>query len=135
VGSASAPDALVAGALGAVVGGIPSTVWALARGADPLEPTLAAGSMVLPGERRRTRLLAAAAPVHLALSVGWAAVLARTRVGTRTGALAGLAIAALDLGVAGRAFPRIRALPVAPQIADHLAYGATVGYVLGRRRR
>jgi len=135
VGSASAPDALVAGALAAVVGGLPSTVWALARGADPLEPTLAAGSILLPGEARRGRLLAAAAPVHLALSLGWAAVLARARVGTRTGALAGLAIAALDLGVAGRRFPRIRALPLAPQIADHVAYGVTVGYVLSRRRR
>ena len=118
-----------------MVGGIPSTVWALARGADPLEPTLAAGSILLPGEQRRARLFGAAVPVHLVLSLGWAAVLARARVRTRTGALAGLAIAAVDLGVAGRAFPRVRALPPAPQIADHVAYGATVGYVLARRRR
>jgi hypothetical protein len=47
----------------------------------------------------------------------------------------GLAIAALDLGIGGRLFPRIRALPPAPQVADHVAYGATVGYVLARRRR
>jgi hypothetical protein len=32
-------------------------------------------------------------------------------------------------------FPRIRALPQAPQVADHLAYGATVGAVLSSRRR
>jgi hypothetical protein len=49
--------------------------------------------------------------------------------------LAGLGIAALDLGVIGRHLPRIRALPQPPQIADHLAYGVTVGVVLDLRRR
>lgn len=133
--SASAPDALVAGLAGAVLGGLPSTVWALARGEDPSAPTLAAGSILLPDEQRRARLAGAAVPVHLALSLGWAFVLERAHANARTGVLAGLAIAALDLGVAGRTFPRIRALPLAPQIADHVAYGATVGYVLARRRR
>jgi len=135
VESASARDALLAGLAGAVLGGLPSTVWALAHGEDPAEPTLAAGSILLPHEQRRLRLAAAAVPVHLALSLGWAVVLARARANARTGALAGAAIAVLDLGVAGRAFPRIRALRLAPQIADHIAYGATVGYVLERRRR
>jgi len=51
------------------------------------------------------------------------------------GAAAGLAIAALDLGVIGRRFPRIRALSQAPQVADHLAFGALVGAVVSRRRR
>jgi hypothetical protein len=49
--------------------------------------------------------------------------------------LAGLAIAALDLGVLGRRVPRIRALPLLPQVLDHVAYGATVGAVLSARRR
>jgi hypothetical protein len=48
----------------------------------------------------------------------------------RTGALAGLAIAALDLGVAGRRFPRIPALPVLPQLADHAAFGAVAARLL-----
>jgi hypothetical protein len=135
VASASARDALVAGVAGAVLGGLPSTAWALARGEDPLEPTLAAGSILLPHERGRAWLAAAAVPVHLGVSLGWAVVLQRARANARTGALAGLAIAALDLGVAGRAFPRIRALRRAPQIADHIAYGTTVGYVLARVRR
>jgi hypothetical protein len=51
------------------------------------------------------------------------------------GAAAGVGIAALDLGVGGRLFPRIGALPVLPQLADHAAYGATVGYVLALRWR
>ena len=53
---------------------------------------------------------------------------------SQPGTLAALGIAALDLGV-GRRIPRVRALPLLPQIADHVAYGATVGYVLTRRRR
>jgi hypothetical protein len=48
--------------------------------------------------------------------------------------VAGLGIAALDLGIVGRRVPRIRALPLAPQVADHLAYTETVAVVLARRR-
>ena len=135
--TSSSPDALAAGAVAAAVSALPSTLWALARGDDPLEATLAAGSLVLPNETRRGRLLVAAVPVHLTLSLGWAAALARVLPRGRevvTGALAGIAIAALDLGVVGRVFPRVRALPLAPQLADHVVYGAVVGYVLARRR-
>ena len=131
-------DGLAAGAVAAVVSGAPSTSWALAAGGDPLRPTLAAGSILLPRERRRGRLLAAAIPVHLGLSIGWALVLSLVLPRGRAvsaGTAAGLVIAAFDLGVVGRLFPRVRALPLAPQLADHLLYGATVGLVLNRRRR
>jgi len=117
---------------------VPSTVWALAHGNDPLEATLAAGSMLLRNEERPARLFAAAVPVHLAFSLGWAAVLAHVlprRHTTPGGALAGLVIAAIDLGLGRRLFPRLRALPVLPQIADHVAYGMTVGFVLAQQRR
>ena len=125
-----------AGAWATLLSGAPSTVHALANGGDPLEATKAAGSILLRDERRTLPLVAAAAPVHLAVSFGWALVLARLRVrGPLAGALAGLAIAALDLGVVGRRFPRVRALPLGPQILDHLAYGAIVGFVLERRHR
>jgi drug/metabolite transporter superfamily protein YnfA len=130
--------AVAAGAAGAVVSGGPSTLWALLRGTEPLEATVAAGSIVLPGETRRSRLVAAALPVHVALSLGWAVVLERTlprRHAVVGGAVAGLAIAAVDLGVLGRSLPRVRALPLLPQLADHLAYGMTVGFVLTRRHR
>ena len=131
-------DALAAGAVAAVVSGAPSTVLALSTGGDPLAATLAAGSVLLPGETRRGRLAVAAVPLHLALSFGWAVVLERAlprRHEVAAGTAAGLAIAALDLGAARRLFPRIRALPLLPQLADHVAYGLTVGYVLARRRR
>lgn len=116
---------LRAAAWAAVLSGAPSTLHALATGGDPLAATAAAGSILLPRETSRARLVAAAVPVHLALSLGWTLALDRAGVrSARAGALAGLAIAALDLGVAGRAFPRVRALPLAPQLADHALFGA-----------
>lgn len=130
-------DGLAAGAIAAVVSGAPSTLHALATRSSPLAATLAAGTLLLPRERRPLPLVLAAAPVHVGLSLGWALVLAALLPRRRTIAwatLAGLAIAALDLGVAGRRFPRIRALPQLPQWLDHVAYGATVGAVLSRRR-
>jgi hypothetical protein len=123
-------DVVGAGMAGAVLSGVPSTVHALARRRDPLEGALAAGTLLLPRETRTLPLLAAATVAHLGISLGWALVLRSVvpeRNGAAWGALGGLAIAALDLGVIGRRFPRIHALPVLPQVADHLAYGAVVG--------
>lgn len=117
----------------AALSGIPSTAHALATGRNPLEATYAAGSIVLPGETRPGRLVAAAVPVHLALSLGWTVVLDRAGArGTLRGALAGLGIAALDLGLVGRRFARVRALPLGPQVADHVAFGAIAGRLLRR---
>lgn len=130
-------DVLAAAAVAAVASGIPSTAHALAVGADPLASSVAVGASVLPRERRRSVLVVVAAIVHVALCAGWASVLAALLPRRRTaawGAAAGVGIALLDLGVIGRAIPRIRALPAAPQLADHVAFGAVVGLVLARRR-
>lgn len=130
-------DALHAGLIAAAVSGAPSTAIALARGDDVLDGARAAGTLLLPGETRTLPLLAAAVPVHLALSLGWAVVLDRALPRGREhagGLLAGLAIAALDLGLVGRRLPRIRTLPQPRQWADHLAYGLAVGAALARRR-
>jgi drug/metabolite transporter superfamily protein YnfA len=122
---------LRAAAWAAALSGIPSTLHALATGRDPLEAALAAGAVLLPNEQSRGRLLAAAVPVHLALSLAWTLALDRAGVRTaRAGALAGLAIGALDLGIAARAFPRVRALPLGPQLADHAAFGAIAASLL-----
>ena len=67
---------------------------------------------------------------HAGISLGWGAVLGATLPRRHTiaaGAVAGLAIAALDLGLVGRRIPEIAALPLAPQVLDHLAFGAVVG--------
>ena len=122
---------LRAAAWAAALSGIPSTLHALATGRDPLETVLAAGAVVLPCETSRAKLAAAAVPVHLALSLGWTLALDRAGVRTaRAGALAGVAIAALDLGIATQMFPRVRALPLGPQLADHAAFGAIAGRLL-----
>jgi len=129
-------DAIAAGAWAAVLSGAPSTVHAFVTGRDPLAATKAAGSILLPGATRSLPLLLAAVPVHLSLSLGWAVILERLGArGAARGAAAGLAIAAFDLGVIGRHFPRVRALSLGPQLLDHLAYGAVVGAVLGQRQR
>ena len=128
---------LAAGLAGAILSGVPSTTVTLFKRESLLDGAAAAGTILLRGERRTLPLLAAAVPVHLALSCGWAAVLsaALPRRATVPAAIAGgLAIAALDLEVVGRAFPAIRALPQGRQWADHVAYGLAVGVVVRRRR-
>jgi len=130
--------AIEAGLVAAAVSGAPSTLITLARGEDVLMGARGAGALLLPRERRTLPLLAAAVPVHLALSLGWAVVLERALPRGREvvgGVLGGLAIAALDLGLIGRRLPAVRALPQGRQWADHVAYGLAVGVVLARRRR
>jgi hypothetical protein len=117
----------------AALSGIPSTVHALATGRDPLEAAYAAGTILLPGETRPQRLLAAAVPVHFGISIAWTVVLDRTGVrGAARGSIAGLAIAALDVWLIGRRLPPIRALPLAAQLADHAAFGAIAARQLQR---
>jgi hypothetical protein len=125
---------VAAGLAGAVLSGVPSTTVALARGEDVLDGARAAGRILLPRETRTPVLLAAAVPVHLGLSVGWAAVLDAVDVGPLSGLAAAMGIAALDLGVIGRRIPAIRELPQPRQWADHAAYGLVVGQWLRRRR-
>ncbi len=133
--AAPVKEIVAAGLVGAAVSGVPSTVITLARGESLLDGARAAGAIVLRRETRTPVLLAAAVPVHLGLSLGWAAVLAAVpRRGAIFGAVAGLAIAALDLGVIGHRIPAIRALPQFRQWADHVAYGVSVELVLNRTR-
>ena len=124
---------LRAAAWAAALSGIPSTAHALVTGRDPLEAVYAAGTILLPRETRRHLLVVAAVPVHLALSLGWTVALDRAGIrSARGGAIAGLVGAALDLGVVGSRLPRIRALPLVPQIVDHAAFGAISGHLLAR---
>jgi hypothetical protein len=131
-------DVLAAGLAGAVVSAFPSTTWTLIRRGDVLEGARALGSVLLPREDRTLVLLVAGAPVHLALSLGWAGVLAAVlppHDEPALGLAGGLAIAGLDLAVLGRLYPSIRALPQGRQWADHAAFGVTVGAVLAATRR
>ena len=130
---------LRAGAVAAVLSGAPSTVHALASGRSPFDAVEAAGTLLLPDDAPPSARAAAGVLAHGAISLGWGVVLAVVLPRRRTvvwGALAGLAIAGLDLGVLGRRrWPRIRALPLGPQVADHVAFGALVGAVVSRAGR
>jgi hypothetical protein len=91
--------------------------------------------MLLPEEQRKSVLVAAAVPVHITISLGWAVMLTALLPRHRTvlwGAVAGLAIAAVDLGPLARPWPRIQALPLGPQVADHVAFGAIMGACIRR---
>jgi len=125
-------------ATAAVFSGAPSTAWALATGDDPLRAARAAGTLV-PGRRQRPGIVAGAL-AHCCISAFWTTVLvvfvpAGSRRGAVAGGAAGLGIAAVDLGLVARAHPAIRALPLGPQVLDHLAFGAIAGALLGVRAR
>ena len=126
--------------LATLLSGIPSTLHALATGGDPAEATRAAGAMLLSSETDFSRLFAAAALVHVSVSLFWAIVLwlALPRTHTTLWVMfASAAIALLDLLViAPLFFPSVAALAFWPQFADHLMWGAaySVGLSLGRPR-
>jgi hypothetical protein len=125
-------DGLVAAAIAGIVSGAPSTAHSLYNKRSVFTATRAAGTLL--GRPSVARGIAA----HVALSVSWGLVL--TRVLPRdhralAGALAGAAIAALDLGLVGRRIPAIRALPQLAQWADHVVFGAMFGAVLDARDR
>ena len=120
--------AVVAG----VLSGAPSTLDSLVRRRSPLAAIRAAGTLLGRSSVVRGGL------AHAGLSLGWTAVLTTVLPARREplwGALAGAGIAALDLGLARRRWPVIAALPTAPQVADHLAFGTLVGAVLAHDRR
>src|SRR5439155_9952326 len=97
-------DGLRAGTVAGVLSGLPSTLHALATGADPLAAARAAGNLLLPAEASPTALVAAGTAAHAALSMGWGTVLAlavrrTSRPPVLVGVVAGAAIAAVDLGL------------------------------------
>jgi hypothetical protein len=126
-------DWVAAGVAGAVLSGAPSGVHALVRGANLLDSTAAIASAVLPDALPRPVQVVVGAAAHVGMSLGWAAAMRRVlgpEPAAGAGAVAGLAIAALDLGVIGRRLPPIRRLPAVPQILDHVAYGVVVAVTL-----
>ena len=130
-------DGLLGGAVAAVLSGAPSTLWALVTSHDWLEAARAAGNLLLPETASPSALLIAGGFAHVAISLGWGIVLGLSLPQRRTvlwGAVAGVLIAALDLGLIGRFFPLIAALDFWPQLADHVAFGAIAALVIQRRR-
>jgi hypothetical protein len=131
---------LEATAVAAVLSGAPSTLISLRRhGAvrpavtDLLAATRAAGTLLPPGRPGLMR----GAVAHAGVSVLCGELLARTLPERRSllpGAGAGLGIGIVNLVVIGRRFPQIRELPLAPQLADNVAFGLVFAAVADRRR-
>jgi hypothetical protein len=123
---------LTAGVTASLVSGVPSTAWALVTRDSPLAATRAAGTL-LPGRRNQPSLIGGAL-AHFAISTLWITVLGlvdrRWRLNPVRGVAAALGIGALDLGIIGRRYPAIAALPQLPQWADHVVFGATLGTML-----
>jgi hypothetical protein len=122
-----------------VVSGVPSTIVTIRHRGEVLASTRAAGSLLASGSDSPTIRLLAGATAHVIISSFWGSVLwcGLPRHHTLAwGAVGGLGIAALDLGIVARRYPAIRRLPRAPQVADHVAFGLIVGgcraYVRGR---
>ncbi|HEY1828432.1 MAG TPA: hypothetical protein VGF87_10445 [Acidimicrobiales bacterium] len=125
-------------ALAGILGGAPSATHALVVGGDlrsvvdyGLRATRAVGTLIPPGRPGLLRGTLA----HFGISFLVGAVLARVlprRHSALWGAAAGLGIGAFNLSVIGRRFPDIAALPLAPQLADNMAFGAVFALVVDR---
>lgn len=128
-------DGVVAGLVAGALAGLPSGLHAL-RHRYLLDLLRAPGALLAPRGGAALQL-ALTVPVHATISAGWGLVLARWlpgRAEVTWGAMAGLGIAALDIVVIGGRIPAIRRLPVWPQVADHVAFGALAGAMLGAPR-
>ena len=98
------------------------------------DATRAVGTLVPPGRPGFGRGLV----VHVAISLVCGEALARTLPRDHRaewGAAAGLAIGVVHVGVIGRSFPGIRALPLVPQLADNMMFGTVFAVALDRRAR
>jgi hypothetical protein len=122
-----------AGAAAGIVSGAPSAAWWLLarRGQPPVAATREIGRRFT---GRRSFLVGGA--VHLALSAAFAwpgPLLARARRPAVAGAGYGLALWLVNFRLlAPRAWPEVRRLDGAHQVADHLDYGAALGGLAGR---
>lgn len=139
-----AAASLAATTVAAVVSGAPSTAHSLLTRRPLLDTVRAAATLVVgPGADRSQpppaglRTLVAGGAAHGVVSLFWGSVLAAVLPPGRRaawGAVAGVAIHAVDLGIVAR-LPRLvpmRSLPQVPQLGDHIAFAATVGFLLDR---
>jgi hypothetical protein len=122
----------------ATFSGLPSTLHALVEQRSlrsaagyGYHATRAVGTLVPPGRPGFGRGMV----VHLAISMLCGEALARTLPRDHPvewGAAAGLVIGIINVGVIGRSLPAIRALPLLPQIADNVMFGAVFAVALAR---
>jgi hypothetical protein len=125
----------------ATFSGLPSTLHAFIKQRSlrsaavyVYDTTRAVGTLIPPGRPGFGRGVV----VHVAISMLCGETLAWTLPHDHSaewGAAAGFVIGVINVGVIGRWFPAIRALPLAPQIADNVMFGTVFAVVLDRRDR
>ena len=121
-----------------MLSGAPSTLNAFCRDRELRsvvvyirDATSAVGTLLPPGRPGFVR----GAIIHFLISAVCGEALARSlpeHDSVRWGAAAGLAIGVVNVGIIGRRFPAIRALPLVPQLADNLAFGVVFALVVDR---
>jgi hypothetical protein len=122
----------------ALLSGVPSTTLAVAQRDDVLAAVKGAATMVPLPVHSTAGAVAVGGAVHAAISTFWAVVLSRVLPAGRrlpAGAAAGAAIYVLDMEVVARLLhlDGVRSLSRLGQLADHVAFGALVGWMLDRR--
>ena len=132
-----ARDVFWAWLVAAVFSGAPSTVIFVVTGQDLWLPVRAVGSMLLSADAPASMLFLSAALVHCGVSLFWIVVISSVvppRHAPLLAIAASTAIAVVDLRViAPLFFPDVAALAFWPQFADHLMWGALVGFTLKLR--
>ena len=127
--------------LAAVLSGAPSTVHVLIQRrslrsatAYVYDATRAIGTLVPPGRPGFGRGVLA----HLAISMLCGETLARTLPrdhGAAWGAAGGFLFGLINVGVIGKSLPAIRGLPLIPQLADNVMFGAVFAVALDKGPR
>jgi hypothetical protein len=125
-------------AVAAALSGAPSTLDAFRRQRDlrsvttyVWDATCSVATLIPPGRPDFVR----GALLHVGISILCGEGLARTVPETHSvmwGAGAGLAIGVINVGVIGRRYPAIAGLPLVPQLADNVAFGALFAFVVDR---
>ena len=125
-------------AVASMISAVPSSVHSLVANGDlrsvfddGMRATRAAGVLIPPGGPSLRRGVIA----HFVVSLLVGEFLARVLPNRHTviwGAVTGLLIGIFNLGVVGRHFSAIRQLPLGPQLADNMAFGALFAAVVDR---
>jgi len=120
-----------------LAGGLPSTTLAALQGrpvvAYGLDTTRRVGVLVPPFRRGFARGVLAHAVISVVAGEVLAATLPRPR-SIAWGAAAGLVMGIVNVGVIGRRIPAIAELPLAPQLADNIAFGMIFAAIVDHKK-
>jgi hypothetical protein len=126
----------LAALLAGIIGGVPSTLYAVASGGNWLDSINAIAAITNAENLSFGWRICVATVIHFTISFFWAtalmAFLPQRRV-LLCASAAGGAIAVIDLLLlAPILFPEVAALSFWPQLADHVVWGGAVGAVFKR---